>query len=127
LGWGATFWCDFLAEFLTWFFFVLVSFFGVRSAHFGWFFQDMSSSRWSPASSDPPASSQGRAGSLRQGGHSLDRRVWVTVCLLGCGWWFFGGSEVFRRIFVADEVSDVGACSIRRRHHLTPVLVLASV
>jgi hypothetical protein len=28
------------AEFLTWFFFVLISFFGVRSAHFGWFFQD---------------------------------------------------------------------------------------
>jgi len=28
------------AEFLTWFFFVLVSFFGVKSAHFGWIFQD---------------------------------------------------------------------------------------
>jgi hypothetical protein len=27
-------------EFLTWFFFVLVFFFVVRSAHFGWFFQD---------------------------------------------------------------------------------------
>lgn len=32
----------FPAEFLTWFLFVLVSLFGVRSAHFGWFFQDTS-------------------------------------------------------------------------------------
>jgi hypothetical protein len=30
----------FLVEFMTWFFFVLVSFFGVKFAYFGWFSQD---------------------------------------------------------------------------------------
>jgi hypothetical protein len=39
-GLGSDFLVCFPAKFLTWFFFVWVSFFGVRYVHFGWFFQD---------------------------------------------------------------------------------------
>jgi hypothetical protein len=52
-----------------------------------------------------------RVAYTRQGGHSLDRCVWVTACLPGCGWGFFSGSEVFRRISDAAEVSGGSACS----------------
>jgi len=33
-----------------------------------------------------------RVAYTRQGGHSLDQRVWVTTCLLERGWGIFGGS-----------------------------------
>jgi len=36
-----------------------------------------------------------RMASTRQKGHSLVRRVRVTICLPMRGWWFFGGSGGF--------------------------------
>jgi hypothetical protein len=49
----------------------------------------------------------------RQWSLSLDPRVWVTTCLLGCSWGFFDGSKVFRRVSTAEEVFGGGAWSAR--------------
>ncbi len=46
------------AEFLTWFFSVLVYFLGVKYAHFSWFFQDtraLHGGRWFLSVQQPPA------------------------------------------------------------------------
>jgi hypothetical protein len=54
-----------------------------------------------------------RVAYTRQGGHSLDQSVWIMTCLPRRSWGFFGGFEVFQRIFAAEEVSGGDACTTR--------------
>jgi hypothetical protein len=54
-----------------------------------------------------------RMASTRQKGHSLVRRVRVTICLPMRGWWFFGGSGGFGGRLLQRMVPDSGACSTR--------------
>jgi hypothetical protein len=69
-------------------------------------------------SSNPPASTVSvvpaqNLASTGQGGHSLDRRVRVTACLLGRGWWSFGSSGVSSGRLLKRDVLGGGACFTR--------------
>jgi hypothetical protein len=101
-------------------------------------FSRRASPRRSPVSFGPATSSHGHAvlharcaTCTRQGSLSLDQRVWVTACFPGCGWGFFSGSEVFRRVFCCRGGlwwrHTVCKHRFQRRCHPTPVSMLASV